>query len=118
MIERVEIPNGISWSLDNKSMFFTDSGARTIFSYSFDAATGGLSNRRVFFSVSGDDETPDGHAQDTEGNLWIAVWGGWKVVRVSPEGKITAEITLPTRCPTVCDQVSTFDIYALIIRIS
>ena len=45
---------------------------------------------------------PDGFAMDAEGNLWVALCGGGKVLRVSPDGKVTGEIILPTRmisCP-------------------
>lgn len=45
---------------------------------------------------------PDGFAMDVEGNMWVALCGGGKVMRVSPEGEITGEIALPTRmitCP-------------------
>ncbi len=102
MIEGVTIPNGMSWSRDDKTLYFTDSAERTIFAYDFDPPTGSISNRRVLFSVDDDDSgTPDGHAADEEGNLWVAIWGAWKVVRVSPEGQVTAEVRLPTRCITV-----------------
>lgn len=101
MVEGLTIPNGTSWSLDDKTMYFTDSGAQTIYAYDFDAATGNISNKRVFFRVEEEGCAPDGHAMDVEGNIWVAIWGGWKVVRVNPEGKVTAEIKVPTRCPTV-----------------
>lgn len=101
MIEGLTIPNGISWTPDDKTMYFTDSGAQSIFAYDFDAATGNFSNKRVFFRVEEEGCAPDGHTMDVEGNIWVAIWGGWKVVRVNPEGKVTAEIKVPTRCPTV-----------------
>ena len=40
MIEGVTIPNGISWSRDSKTMYFTDSPTKNIFAYDFDAETG------------------------------------------------------------------------------
>lgn len=80
-------------------MYWTDSPTGNIYAFDYDAATGNISNQRVFWHT--DVGGPDGHAMDVEGNLWVAVWGGWKVVRVSPEGKVTAEIEVPTRCPTV-----------------
>lgn len=99
MITGVTIPNGLSWSMDNKIMYFTDSVAGSIFTYDFNEETGDISNKREFFTPK--DGSPDGHAQDELGNLWVALWAGRKVVRVSPEGEVTAEIQVPTRCPTV-----------------
>lgn len=34
------------------------------------------------------------------GNLWVALYNGSKVIRVSPRGEVTAEVPLPTRNPT------------------
>lgn len=55
---------------------------------------------RTLFKCPYKGGVPDGHAQDEEGYFWVACYGSGKVVRVSPEGKITAEIQLPTRCVT------------------
>jgi sugar lactone lactonase YvrE len=107
VIENVAIPNGLTWSRDDKTMYFTASEEQTIFAYDFDAETGAISNKRPFFKP--ETATPDGHAQDVDGNLWVALWGGSKVVRVSPEGKVTAEIAVPTRCPTA-SVLSSFEI--------
>jgi sugar lactone lactonase YvrE len=100
MLEGVTVPNGLSWSLDDKTMYWTDSPTGNIYAFDFDASTGNITSQRVFWHS--EDGLPDGHAMDEEGNLWVAVWGAWKVVKVSPAGKITAEIEVPTRCPTVC----------------
>lgn len=100
MEEGMTIPNGMSWSLDNKFMFLADTKDRAIYKYDFDAETGSISNKRMFYQTE-EGTGPDGHAQDVHGNIWTAVWGAWKVRRISPEGKVTAEIKLPTRCITV-----------------
>ena len=34
---------------------------------------------------------PDGMTVDSEGFVWSAFWGGWKVVRYNPDGGV--EIT-------------------------
>uniref|UniRef100_A0A093VI65 SMP-30/Gluconolactonase/LRE-like region domain-containing protein n=1 Tax=Talaromyces marneffei PM1 TaxID=1077442 RepID=A0A093VI65_TALMA len=84
VLENVTIPNGISFSLDNKTMYWTDTPTGNIYAFDYDVSTGNISNQRVFWHS--DLGGPDGHAMDVEGNLWVALWGGWKVVRVSPEG--------------------------------
>lgn len=97
MIENVTIPNGIGWSADDKT---TDSATNDIFQYDYDASTGNISNRRVFFHLDDDIAVPGGFAMDVEGNLWVALCGGGKVLRVSPRGEIIGEIILPTRMTT------------------
>lgn len=105
IIENVTIPNGMGWTLDRKFMYFTDSPTGHIFKYKFDSTTGDITNREVFFSVEktdGEWPVPDGFAQDVDGNLWVALCGGGKVVKVNPEGKVLGEVRLPTRhitCP-------------------
>lgn len=109
MIENVTIPNGIGWSADDKKMFFIDSPTRSIFVFDFDAASGSISNREVFFHYADEEEgVPDGFAMDTLGNLWTAICGGGKVLQISPEGKVIGEIVLPTRmisCPGFAGEV-------------
>ncbi|KAL9636541.1 MAG: hypothetical protein Q9164_002759 [Protoblastenia rupestris] len=102
MIENVTIPNGMGWSLDWKTFYFTDSPTKNIYKYRFDGNTGNISEREIFYHVEEEEAVPDGFCMDVEGCLWVALCGGWKVLRVSPEGKRIGEITMPTRmisCP-------------------
>ena len=101
MIEKVTIPNGMGFSVDGKKMYFTDSPSGNIFQFKYDRQSGEIFEREVFYHVEGDG-VPDGLAIDSTGCLWVAVCGGAKVLKVSPEGKLKGEISLPTRmitCP-------------------
>jgi sugar lactone lactonase YvrE len=95
MIEGSKIPNGISWTTDDKTMFFTDSPVQKVYAYDFDATTGEISNRRVLLHLQEEGVFPDGHAMDVDGNIWQACYGGSKVIRISPEGQITGVVHLP-----------------------
>jgi sugar lactone lactonase YvrE len=102
MIEMVSIPNGIGWNHKDDTMFFTDSPTKNIYAFDFDASPGAISNKRVFFHYEDEVGVPDGFAIDEEGYLWSAVYYGSKVIRISPEGKVVGEISLPTHhitCP-------------------
>ncbi|KAJ5610588.1 hypothetical protein N7510_007307 [Penicillium lagena] len=102
MLVPVTIPNGIGWNAQDDTMYLTDSPTGKIFAFDFDAATGAISNRRVHFDL-GEPLEPDGFAIDVEGCIWSAIYGGGKVIRISPAGKVIGEIALPTRnitCPT------------------
>ena len=100
VIEKVSIPNGIGWSVDGKIMYFTDSPTKTIFKFDYDATTGNISNRQPHFQLEGEEEdaAPDGLTVDVEGCIWTAIFGGGKVLRISPQGKVIGKIDLPTRC--------------------
>ncbi|RAH74150.1 SMP-30/gluconolactonase/LRE family protein [Aspergillus aculeatinus CBS 121060] len=102
MVEQLTIPNGIGWNPADDTMYLTDSPTGKIFAFDFDAKTGAISNRRVHFDI-GEPKEPDGFAIDEEGCLWSAIYGGGKIIRISPEGKVIGEVILPTRnitCPT------------------
>ena len=99
MLEKMTIPNGISWNKKNDIMYLTDTPTHNIYAFDFDADTGNISNQRVFFHLDGGG-APDGHVRDVEDCIWHACYSESRVIRISPEGKITGEVSLPTRNPT------------------
>jgi sugar lactone lactonase YvrE len=106
VIEKISIPNGFSWSPDGKILYIADTLARTIYAYDYDLETGSISNKIDFFKPGGPVGNPDGSVMDQEGCLWSAIYGQGKVVRISPDGAVIAEILLPTRsitCPEFVD---------------
>ncbi|KAI2469248.1 SMP-30/Gluconolaconase/LRE-like region-domain-containing protein [Annulohypoxylon bovei var. microspora] len=102
----VTIPNSIGWSPDGRTLYFTDSTARTIFARDYDADTGDVSAERVFYLHDGSGE-PDGCRVDVDGNLWQAVYGEGRVLKISPQGKLLGEIKLPTKNITCTQFVGT-----------
>lgn len=97
----VTISNGIGWSLDNNLMYFTDSARKTIFLYDFDAPSGEIGNKRVFFRLEGAG-VPDGLSIDAEGCIWSAIYDGWKILRIDPNGSVMQEIIFPVSRPSSC----------------
>lgn len=102
----VTIPNAIGWSPDNKTMYFTHSTERTVFAWDYSAADGSLANERVFYLHEGPGE-PDGFRVDAEGNLWHAVYGESRVLKISPEGRLVGQVNLPTQNITCTQFVGT-----------
>lgn len=94
--------NGIAWSLDGRTLYFTDSPAKMIYAYDFDGETGSISNRRPFIHTPDELGFPDGLVVDSQGFLWSARWGGWKISRYDPTGQPEREIYLPAEFPTSC----------------
>jgi L-arabinonolactonase len=97
-----KVPNGLAWSLDRKTMYWTDTGFKTIYAYDYDDETGHVENPRPFIVVpdTPGEGSPDGMTMDSEGFFWGARWGGWKVVRYDPEGKLERTIELPVERPS------------------
>jgi sugar lactone lactonase YvrE len=102
MDKNITVANGIGWSPDRKIMYFTDSFRYSVYAYDYAADTGKITNRRTFVQTSADAGIPDGLTVDSEGFVWSAFWGGWKVVRYDPEGNVDREYRLPVPNPTSC----------------
>ena len=88
--------NGLGWSPDSKTMYFTESFRHRIFAYDFDAATGDVSNRRVFVSLEPHESAfPDGLTVDAEGYVWSAQPMFGRLARYAPNGALERVIELP-----------------------
>jgi sugar lactone lactonase YvrE len=99
----VSISNGIAWSTDNRIMYYIDTPTNEVWGFDYELETGNISNKRVVINISRDEGMPDGMTIDSEGMLWIAHWGGWRVSRWNPRtGKKLNEIKLPTAQVTAC----------------
>jgi sugar lactone lactonase YvrE len=98
----LKLPNGIAWSPDNSIMYLVDSFDQVIYAYDFDLPSGTISNRRILAEVPKESGMPDGITVDCEGFIWSGYWGGWRVTRFDPAGKIEREIQLPVQNVTSC----------------
>jgi len=98
-LKDLTIPNGVGWSPDNKIMYFTHSSIGTVYAFDYDAASGAVTNERVFYKHDGAAD-PDGFRVDKQGNIWHAVYGEGRVIQISPEGKVIGQVKVPTRNPT------------------
>jgi sugar lactone lactonase YvrE len=91
----VTVGNGLDWSPDGETLYFTDS-AGTI--TAFDMEDGLPVRPRIF--ATDDDCSPDGLVVDAEGGVWSAKWDGWRIVRYAPDGRIDRVVELPVQRPT------------------
>ncbi|MBX2822110.1 MAG: SMP-30/gluconolactonase/LRE family protein [Rhodothermaceae bacterium] len=96
----VGISNGLGWSPDNTVMYYADSPAKCIYAYDYDIETGAATNERILVNV--DKGVPDGLTVDSEGYIWNAQWGAWRVVRYAPDGSIDHILDMPVAQPTSC----------------
>jgi sugar lactone lactonase YvrE len=106
----ITVSNGLAWSPNGRTQYWSDTKAHAVYAFDFDPATGDLHQRRSFASfapkVAGAplDEyggRPDGAAVDAEGCYWVAMFEGQRVLRLSPQGELLREVRLPVRCPTM-----------------
>lgn len=72
------IPNGMAWSKDAGRFYHIDTRTRRVDCYDVDGPFS-VSGRRAVIKVQEGDGSPDGMTMDSEGNLWIAMWGAGQV---------------------------------------
>jgi len=101
-LRQLTIPNGIGWSPDGATMYFTDSHWNRIDAFSYDTATGEITDQRVFVDIPADLGAPDGFTIDEDGCVWVALWQGAAVHRYTPHGRLDTIIRVPAYLTTSC----------------
>lgn len=94
------VSNGIAFSPDGKTLYFTDTRRYTSYAYDLDLDDGIVTNRRVFAEYSATGDRRDGACVDVDGCLWAAFFAGGRIVRYRPDGQIDRSIALPVTNPT------------------
>ena len=92
----LRVPNGLAWDPADRVMYHTDSRTRHVLSYAFDPTSGVRSGVREFFPFERErGGSVDGAAMDAEGGYWTVLYGGGKLIRVTPGGRRDRDIPLP-----------------------
>lgn len=101
LLDGISISNGISFSPDNRYLYYIDTPTLKVGRYIYDMETGNISFDKYVAVI--EDGMPDGMCTDKEGMLWVAHWNGYGLTRHDPEtGEITDDIKLPVRNVTSC----------------
>ena len=89
------VTNGPLVAPDGQCLYFSDTLNGVVYRYALSLGAGTVASREEFIRFEADQEFPDGMCFDAEGNLWIALWGAAKVVRIDPEGRILRTLDIP-----------------------
>jgi len=95
----VSVSNGIAWNAAGNVMYYIDTDTRKVDRFDFNEENGTIANRQTLFDLANTSlqGSPDGMTIDAEGNLWVALWGGSKIIQVNGvTGQLLREVTLPT----------------------
>jgi len=95
------VTNGPAFSPDGRVVYHADSALRVV--YAFDLAPRGLiENKHVLVQFAPGEGCPDGMTTDAQGNLWIAIWDGSRIEKISAQGERIGHIQMPTSRVTSC----------------
>jgi sugar lactone lactonase YvrE len=105
--EGIHYSNGVALSPDGKVLYVSEHLSRRILAYDV-GANGALSGTRVFLNLDDVvgkakrdwDVGPDGLAMDHAGNLYIAEYGGGRLIIVDPKAKLEATISFAEKYVT------------------
>lgn len=104
--------NGLAFSPDAATVYWADTPRHTVYAWDWDAQLNVLSGQRVFAQFASKPEgwrmgqpgyagRPDGAAVDAEGNYYVAMYEGMRVLKLAPDGRLLDDIPTPTPCPTM-----------------
>jgi sugar lactone lactonase YvrE len=103
ILDQLILPNGLAWDPNAERFYFIDTFTYRVDVFDFDLASGDIANRRVAFKTPHEYGLPDGMSCDSLGRLWIAFWGGSRVVAFDPgSGEPIAVVQVPTRLTSSC----------------
>ncbi len=96
------VSNGMGFSPDLKTFYWTCSTTSRIFAFDYHADSGEVSRQRVIHEAPAASGIPDGLAMESAGSFWSARWDGSRLVHHRPDGTVDHEIAIPTLRPTSC----------------
>jgi sugar lactone lactonase YvrE len=107
--------NGLAWSPDATTLYWADTPGHIIRAWDWDSRSNLMSRERVFkhwppkpegwplgpSGYDGYDGRPDGAAVDVQGNYYVAMYEGARVLKLAPSGEVLQDIPVPVQCPTM-----------------
>nr|XP_018908737.1 PREDICTED: regucalcin-like [Bemisia tabaci]XP_018908739.1 PREDICTED: regucalcin-like [Bemisia tabaci] len=98
-ISNVTLSNGLAWNKNNTILYYIDSGTFKVTKLKYDRRTGVISNPETVFDFKANKIPgllPHGMTIDTEDNLYVAMYGGYRIIKIDPtRGVVLLTINLP-----------------------
>jgi sugar lactone lactonase YvrE len=76
------ISNGLGWR--DTAFYHIDTPSQHIRRFDYDEVSGSIENPTLVADFTAERGSPDGMCVDEQGMLWVALWGGGRVVRIDP----------------------------------
>lgn len=104
LLSGVTLSNGLSWSVDGRTLYYIDTFLERVDAFEYDLETGDIDtrSRRVVVDLCDAEGRPDGMTIDSEGNLWVAMARGRAVRCYDPRGLLQHLVPVPAPVVTSC----------------
>lgn len=93
---RYTVFNGPCWSNDGRSLFLSDSAARTVDRFDYDPVSGRMGDAQSWLRLSVSEGLPDGATFDEAGHYWQARNGAGFLACHALDGTLLRHLDLPT----------------------
>lgn len=102
LLDGLTLPNGLDWSPDGRTFYLVDTEEHALWAFDVDLDGPTLGDKRLLARFPDGAAMPDGLTVDAAGHLWIAMWGGGRVVELAPDGTEVRRLPMPARQPSSC----------------
>ena len=104
--EGIAIPNTFVVLKNTNSVLISDSLEKKIYKFSFNDNWDSILKRSLWLDLSATDCVPDGGCMSKGGDIYIAMWDGARITKLSVDGSVLDELELPVLRPTNCKLVN------------
>lgn len=95
--------NGMGFSPDLRTFYWTCSTRRRLYAFDYDRATGSLTRERTLYEAPAAEGITDGLTVDADGHLWSTRWDGFALIHHAPDGTVLEKFPLPVaKVTSVC----------------
>ncbi len=98
LVSGVGLSNGLGWSPAGDLLYYVDTLADAVYRYPYDLQSGDVGPAETFARAA----EPDGMCVDSDGGVWLALWGSGLVHRYAPDGRLDTIVELPVPHATSC----------------
>ena len=98
--EGILVGNGLCFSPDGRTLYFSDTMTRKVFACDYDTASGDISAPRLHIDTSALNTGIDGATVDRDGNLWGTMIHLARIGCFDPAGRLIDSFAAPTDLPS------------------
>ncbi len=91
------VPNGPIIFHEENYILHSDSAKKTIFKYEVDFDDFYIQERSIFKKFNDSEGYPDGMTLDSEGNIYVAMWGEGKIRKLNSKGDEISNVQFPAQ---------------------